>query len=215
MSTIDPGMEETVMQTANDLESNPYEKDDAAEEREEESEEELRKPSKWWFASTLCPLLAGTFGPIANGFSICALTYVWRVYIPTGGTEEHGVPIPDPAWELAINSVSLLCALVGNVSLLLNMTKRLKFYIAQPITITGFLLAGVLLIADVAAINASPTYYLTGKNAPSAHHALTSAYYYAIFAATFYMIIGGLMCLTVYGANRGLYEKAGVPSPLQ
>lgn len=103
--------------------------------------------------------------------------------------------------------MSLVFALIGNGSLLLNMSRRLKFTIAQPITIIGFLMAGLLLIVDMAVITSSPTYFLTGRNAPDARHALTSAYYYAIFAAVFYIIIGLLMCLTVYGALKEYYER--------
>ena len=87
------------------------------------------------------------------------------------------------------------------------MGHRLKFATAQPITITGFLLASILLIADMAALTSSPTYYLTGVNAPHARHALSGAFYYAIFAAFIYMVIALLMCFTVYGANKGYYEK--------
>ncbi|KAK4539890.1 hypothetical protein LTR36_010284 [Oleoguttula mirabilis] len=220
MSAIDPGVEDTVKERStgrgseskhgdgrtHDIEADAYDRDDEREEEKEE-EEEYKESSRWWFASTACPLLAGTFGPIANGFSICALVNEWRVYIPPEGTEEHGIKIMDPPWLLAVNAISLACALVGNGSLLLNMSRRLKFTIAQPITIVGFLLAGILLIVDMAVITSSPTYFLTGKNAPDAHHALTSAYYYAIFAAVFYIIIGSLMGLTVYGALKGYYER--------
>lgn len=38
----------------------------------------------------------------------------------------------------AINAVQLLLALISNLSLLLNMAKRVRFEIAQPITITGW-----------------------------------------------------------------------------
>jgi len=54
--------------------------------------------SRWWFASTACPLIAGTFGPMANAFSICALGNSWRVYIPPGSNETHGQEIKDPDW---------------------------------------------------------------------------------------------------------------------
>lgn len=54
--------------------------------------------SRWWFASTACPLLAGTFGPLANAFSICALVEKWRVYIPPGLDETVGKPVQDPSW---------------------------------------------------------------------------------------------------------------------
>ncbi|TKA80052.1 hypothetical protein B0A55_01758 [Friedmanniomyces simplex] len=214
MSALDPGLEDSVKTASNDHKSSTNDIEDEAgkpdrveEEAEEEEEEEYREPSHWWFASTACPLLAGTFGPMANGFSICALANYWRVYIPPGGTEEHGVEIKDPSWLIAINAISLACALAGNTTLLLNMARRIKFSIAQPITITGFLLAGLLLILDMVALTASPTYWLTGQDAPGANHALTEAFYYAIFAAIIYLIIGSLMCFTVYGAVKGHYER--------
>ncbi|KAI6835868.1 voltage-gated potassium channel [Hortaea werneckii] len=214
MSTIDPGLAEPIQQTSNDVEANIVDSD-REEQLEEEKEEDFQDPSRWWFASTACPLLAGTFGPIASGFNICALVYKWRLYIPPGGTEEHGVILEDPAWLVAINAVSLFCAVVGNLSLLLNMARRLDFQIAQPITISGFVLAGLLLIADTAALTASPTYYLTGKYAPRDRHALSSAFYYAIFAAVIYMTIALLMCMTVYGAKKGYYDKCFQLTPSQ
>ncbi|KXT12299.1 hypothetical protein AC579_5648 [Pseudocercospora musae] len=203
MSAIHPGVGDTLKESAaEDVELWPSNR------QKELEEEDLMAPSTWWFASTACPLLAATSGPIANGFSICALVYSWRAYIPPGATQADGIKMQDPAWLLAVNAVSLVSALTGNMSLLLNMAKRIKFSTAQPITITGFFLAGVLLIADMAAINSGSHYYITEPRAiPSERHALTSAYYYAIFAAAIYMIIGFLMCLTVYGANKGYYDN--------
>ncbi|KAK5113187.1 hypothetical protein LTR85_011005 [Meristemomyces frigidus] len=230
MATIDPGIEDTVKERStghdseakhndrrnHDIEADAYDRDEEREEEREE-EEEYKEASRWWFASTACPLLAGTFGPIANGFSICALANEWRVYVPPGGTEEHGKKIMDPPWLLVsvqmqkiinvVNALSLAFALLGNGSLLLNMGRRLKFSIAQPITIIGFILAGVLLIIDMVVMTSTQDYFLTGASAPSARHALTSAFYYAIFAAVFYIIIGLLMCLTVYGALTKKYER--------
>lgn len=199
MSAIDPGVDEALRRGADDVESDSP--------KGEEHEEEYFDPSRW-FASTACPLLAGTLGPIANGLSICALVFKWRVYIPPQSTEDKGIPIADPKWLVAINAVSLLAALTANASLLLNMARRLKFIIAQPITIAGFLLAGVLLIADMAALTSSPTYFITDlEQQPSSAHALSSAFYYAIFASALYIGIGLIMCITVYGANKGYYKK--------
>ena len=65
---------------------------------EEEQEKNFLMPARWWYASTGIPLVAGTFGPMANAFSICALVENWRVDIPKDGTEEHGIDIKDPKW---------------------------------------------------------------------------------------------------------------------
>lgn len=54
--------------------------------------------SRWWFASTASPLIAGTFGPMASAFNICALVEKWREHIPDGKTEDTGTSIQDPTW---------------------------------------------------------------------------------------------------------------------
>lgn len=100
-----------------------------------------------------------------------------------------------------MNAVSLVCALTANMSLLLNMARRVPFQIAQPITIIGFWVASVLLIALIAV--ASHHFHAPGVK----NQALTQAYYYAIFAAGLYQIISYLMCVTVYGAFRGYYSR--------
>ncbi|OAG06886.1 voltage-gated potassium channel [Paraphaeosphaeria sporulosa] len=195
----DPGLDAPAQQAAEDVEENVYEAD---KEKAEAEEQVFLDPSRWWFASTACPLIAGTFGPIANAFSICALVEKWRVYLPPGVDEGHGTKVEDPKWLVAVNSISLVLALVANMALLLNMTRRLSFAIAQPITIIGWFLASFMLIALVAVASAS-----VFRIQPATEHALSQAFYYGIIAAGLYFIIASLMVLTVYGAYRGHYPK--------
>lgn len=77
-------------------------------EEEWEEEDTLLKPSRWWFASTACPLIAGTFGPVANAFNICALVQYWREYIPLGKMEGHGNTVPDPAWYVYLLRAAII-----------------------------------------------------------------------------------------------------------
>ncbi|KAK5163322.1 uncharacterized protein LTR77_010695 [Saxophila tyrrhenica] len=205
MSAIDPGVEDGIKESADDVEPD---KEGADYDRDESRS--LQQPSRWWFASTACPLLAGTFGPMASGFNICALVQYWRQTIPPepNDAEVLGHKIEDPEWVLIVNIFSLAAAVIGNAALLLNMARRVRFSIAQPTTITGFLTAGILLIADTATLSSQPAYGLTKETLlPPSRHALTQAFYYAIFAAVIYTILGLLMCVTVYGANKGHYSK--------
>ncbi|KIW44471.1 uncharacterized protein PV06_02937 [Exophiala oligosperma] len=200
----DPGLDEPIDNADSQVRENvasPKETPGEDDMDEEEEERNFLMPARWWYASTGFPLIAGTFGPMANAFSICALVENWRVKIPPGGTEEHGIDIKDPKWLIAVNAVSLVCALIANMSLLLNMARRVPFQIAQPITIIGFWVASILLIALVAV--ASHHFHAAGVK----HQALTQAYYYAIFAAGLYQIISYLMCVTVYGAYKGYYSR--------
>ena len=101
---------------------------------------------------------------------------------------------------LAINGISLGMALISNFSLLLNMARRLSFSIAQPITILGWYISSLLLIADLSSV-------IHIVKVPEKRRALTQAFYYAIFAAGLYFIIASLMVITVYGAWKGHYSK--------
>ena len=198
----DPGLDEPIASASEQVkEQTSNEENNGLDNDEEEEEENFLLPAKWWYASTAFPLMAGTFGPMANAFSICALVEDWRVEIPPGGTEEHGINIPDPKWLIAVNAVSLVFALLANLSLLLNMAHRLRFEIAQPITIIGFWMASILLIILIAI--AAHDFHAPGVK----NQALTQAYYYAIFAAALYQIISYLMCTTVWGAYKGHYSK--------
>lgn len=100
MSTIDPGIGEPVAKAATNingtLEQNSEKERDGVLETEASSQDgegaqDQSLPGHWWFASTAIPLIAATFGPMANGFSICALVYSWRAYIPPGKGESDGV----------------------------------------------------------------------------------------------------------------------------
>ncbi|ORY09242.1 potassium channel-like protein [Clohesyomyces aquaticus] len=202
----DPGLDEPAQEAAEHVENNL--EGDREEARKEE--QDFLDPSRWWFASTACPLIAGTFGPMANAFSICALVQNWRVFIPSGKDEGHGEAIKDPQWLIAINSISLAFALIANIALLLNMARRLSFAIAQPITIIGWFISSFLLIVLVA-VASSPVFRIP----PMEEHALTQAFYYGIVAAGLYCIIASLMVVTVYGAYRGHYPKEFRLTPSQ
>ena len=81
------------------------------------------------------------------------------------------------------------------------MARRLSFSVAQPLTIAGWYLASILLIALVVVTSHGL------KLPPDQNRGLTQAFYYAIIAAALYFIIATLMIFTVYGAFRGHYPR--------
>ena len=96
MSAIDPGVEDEINEKGNEVEN-----DKPGDELEQEEEADFLQPSRWWFASTASPLLAGTFGPMASGFNICALAYYWRQTVPVNELQRvdfEGHLIKDPQW---------------------------------------------------------------------------------------------------------------------
>ncbi|MCJ1312109.1 Potassium channel [Agyrium rufum] len=191
----DPGLDAPINDNARKVEN------EGGEEGNEGTDQAFLNPSRWWFASTAFPLIAGTLGPMASAFNVCALAEHWRVNIPPGGVEEHGIDVPDPPWLLAVNAVSLILAVFANIALLFNMAKRLPFRIAQPITIAGWYASSFILIGLLGAVT-------TGLKLPEGEsRALNQAFYYAIMAAALYFIIATLMVITVWGAHRGHYPK--------
>lgn len=102
---------------------------------------------------------------------------------------------------IGINAAQLVIALISNLSLLLNMARRIRVSIAQPITIIGWYLSSIALIG-LTACAAGPL-----KLSPPKSYAFTQAYYYAIFAAGLYFLVATLMLINVWGAHAGHYEK--------
>ena len=43
-------------------------------------------------------LLAGTFGPVATAFNVCALVVDWRLTVDPSSTEAEGFFRSDPKW---------------------------------------------------------------------------------------------------------------------
>ncbi|KAI0602106.1 hypothetical protein F4775DRAFT_538301 [Biscogniauxia sp. FL1348] len=158
-------------------------------------------PSRWWFASAAFPMIAGTLGPVASAFSICALVKNWRQHILPGSDVTKAVFVPDPPWLVAVNAVQLVIALIANMFLLLNMTKRVRFSVAQPITIVGWYLSAVCLVALCATAEGPLTVQ------PEIEYVWSQAFYYGIFAAILYFLVASLMVITVWGAAKGHYAK--------
>ncbi|KAH9907500.1 hypothetical protein F4778DRAFT_769001 [Xylariomycetidae sp. FL2044] len=166
-----------------------------------QSEQGHLDPTRWWVASAAFPMIAGTLGPVASAFSICALVRNWRQKIEPGSDVTKAVFVPDPPWLYAVNGVQLVIALVSNVFLLLNMTKRIRFSVAQPVTIVGWYISSICLIALCA--TASGPLLLPGWD----QYVWSQAFYYGVFAAILYFIVASLMVVTVYGAETGHYAK--------
>ncbi|KAF5360721.1 hypothetical protein D9756_004472 [Leucocoprinus leucothites] len=152
-------------------------------------EEEYYQPTLWWFTSVSFPLIAGTFGPIANLFSICGLVQTWRII------KQDGARVRDPAWVLALNIVSLVLALLANLLLLFNFAKRIPYRIAQPFTIIFWYSSCILLLIPI-----SVTHTTLLRQSPA--YALSQSFYYAFIACILYFIVSTLLLLNVLGASH-------------
>ncbi|KAL6690850.1 voltage-gated potassium channel [Trichoderma pleuroticola] len=162
------------------------------------------QPTRWWFLSSVFPMIAGTIGPIASAFSICALVSPWRQHFIQGGDPDSAPYIPDPAWLTAVNAVQLGIALISNFFLLFNMARRIRFGIAQPITIVGWYFSAIVLIC-LLCTGAGPL--IEDLPFPRDEMIWSQSFYYGIWAAILYFIVATLMSITFWGAYSGHYPK--------
>ncbi|KAF7329252.1 hypothetical protein MKEN_00186100 [Mycena kentingensis (nom. inval.)] len=158
--------------------------------QQDEDEEEVGyfQPKLWWFTSTMFPLVAGTFGPLANFFSVCALTQPWRQHSGDGST------IPDPPWLNAVIGLSLAFSLLANTFLLANFGHAVRYSLAQPLTIGLWYLSSLLLIIPLGMTNTK----LSLPSEPT--YTMTQSYYYAIIAASISAILPTLLTANALGA---------------
>ncbi|KAK0244705.1 hypothetical protein EDD85DRAFT_209270 [Armillaria nabsnona] len=197
---LDGSIQETAMNVTETLQEESQEKNiqyirDTLRLDEEASKKASVLSTRWWAAAIGIPMIAGTFGPVANLMSVCALAQPWRVMIPPGGTETNGERIPDPSWLLVLNSVSLASALVANLFLSFNFARKVRYAIAQPLTIILWYLSAALLLVPL-----SLTKILIIK--PTYDHAFAQSYYYALIATVLYVIISTLLLVNVLGAYK-------------
>ncbi|KDR77618.1 hypothetical protein GALMADRAFT_95343 [Galerina marginata CBS 339.88] len=153
---------------------------------EDEEETSIYQPTLWWFTGTAFPLFAGTFGPIANLFSVCALAQTWQVSIGDGSR------IRDPPWLLILNAISLFFALIANITLLFNFARRIPYSVAQPITISFWYLACILLVIPIALTHRSNFNPIKATYAQS--------YYYALISCVLYFTVSTILLISTLGS---------------
>ncbi|KAI1619708.1 potassium channel-like protein [Exophiala viscosa] len=157
---------------------------------EEDAVIDYNAPISWWVLSTLFPLIAGTFGPLASTFNICALAITWRTTVAPNSPESEGTHISDPAWLLAVNAVSLAIAVVANLFLLGQMTDRISYTRAAPCFISGWYVSSLLLLGLIAA---TPTHLPLPANTTATY---SQAFFYGIFACVIYFILASMLLTT-------------------
>ncbi|KAM0138020.1 hypothetical protein ACHAP3_003795 [Botrytis cinerea] len=162
-------------------------------------------PQDWWVASTAFPLIAATIGPLANVLSISALVTKWRADLPDDGqlpfgADENGVGIPDPKWEIILNAISLGCGFAGNLFLLLNFMRRVRYIVALPLSIIFWYLSTGILIGILLAMNEYVPPIRPGQT-------WSQGFWSAVMAASLYLIGSMVLMVNMLGYFLGHYPQ--------
>ncbi|KKY27646.1 putative potassium channel [Phaeomoniella chlamydospora] len=165
--------------------------------------EEDDGPNDWWFLSKAVPLIAACAGPLANVMSVAALVTSWRADIIESTTESSfentAIGFPDPHWCIALNIASLVCGFIGNLFLLFNFTKAVRYIIALPMTILLWYFATGLLMGGTIAMN---------KHVPPEPNQIYSqGFWHAVIAACLYMFCSMILMLNLLGYILGHYPQ--------
>jgi potassium channel subfamily K len=95
------------------------------------------------------------------------------------------------------------------MALLLNMTRRLRFAIAQPVTIVGWYVSSLCLVA----LTATASGPLVVE--PANEYIWSQAFYYGIYSSILYFLVASFMTVTYMGARAGHYPKDFMLTPSQ
>ena len=156
----------------------------------------------WWFCSTAIPLIAATTGPLANVMSIAALVTSWRNdYDPASpGVDAKSTGFADPHWCLGLNGASLACGFIGNIFLLFNFTRRIRYIVALPATIIFWYFATGILIAITISMNEYvPPHY--------PDQVYSQGFWHAVIAACLYLVSSMILMLNMLGYFLGHYPQ--------
>ncbi|KIN00711.1 hypothetical protein OIDMADRAFT_124590, partial [Oidiodendron maius Zn] len=154
----------------------------------------------WWFASVVCPIIAGAMGPLTNLFCLAALVTPWRATYTETLTDANAEGFRDPRWCIALNAIALAAGILGNAFLLANFARRIRYIIAIPISILLWLLAAFSLLGSIVSmeIHSPPI---------RPEQTYSQGYWYAVIAAVLYFLISMLLTVNICGCWLGHYPQ--------
>jgi potassium channel subfamily K, other eukaryote len=100
---------------------------------------------------------------------------------------------------IALNAASLVCGFIGNLFLLFNFTRRIRYIVALPATIVLFYLATGLLIGTISSMNL----YVP----PEEGEVYSQGFWHAIIAACLYLFCSVILMVNMIGYFLGHYPQ--------
>lgn len=146
----------------------------------------------WYYILTYFPLTAACLAPLANMVSIVALVEHWRMEMDSNKT------ISDSRGLMALNGLSLLFGIIGNISLLMNFSGHIRYLVTQIISICFWVMASTLLLADIIVTNRSCI-------GPHPVHRRTQGFWFAVWTCFFYFSCAIILTINFCGYKLEKY----------
>lgn len=146
----------------------------------------------WLLISSFFPLVAACLAPLGNLISLVALIEHWRVDRATGKAvlDDHQV--------FALNITSFVLGIVGNISLLINFSGKMKYLVTQSVSIFCWVLAATFLL--VAVIISSHDF--TGHDAI---YRRSEGFWLAVFTTFIYFCCSLILIINFLGYKLNKY----------
>ncbi|GEQ66784.1 hypothetical protein JCM33374_g447 [Metschnikowia sp. JCM 33374] len=147
----------------------------------------------WLFISAYFPIIAACMAPLGNLISLIGLLEHWQIDPATDQT------LPDSHPAYALNIVSFILGILGNVSLLMNFSGRLHYLLAQCVTISCFAVATICLIVAVLLANWRIHHYML---------VASEGFWLAIFTIGMYAFCTVVLVVNVVGYKLNKYRAS-------
>ena len=146
----------------------------------------------WFLISSYFPLIAACLGPLANMVSIVALVEHWKIKKSTGRM------VSDRPEVVVLNALSLTLGILGNISLLMNFSRSVKYLISQTVSILSWCFASAFLAAAILVTH----HDFKGANR---EYKPSEGFYFAAFTAGFYFTCMVILAINFMGYRLNKY----------
>lgn len=101
----------------------------------------------WLLVSSYLPLVSACMAPLANLISLIGLVQHWRIDKTLGHTVHDSAPV------FALNILSFVLGIIGNCSLVINFSGKMRYIVTHTISILCWISASLVLLAAVLVAN--------------------------------------------------------------
>lgn len=147
----------------------------------------------WLFISSFFPLVAACLAPLGNLVSFVALLQHWRTDTATGHT------VDDPNDVFLLNVLGFLLGIVGNASLLMNFSGKVRYLVTQCVSICCWISAASLLLAAL---------LLARNSLPGTGYVPSEGFWLAVFTVAMYYLCSIILIINFGGYKLNKYPAA-------